>query len=75
MEAVGITTAGTPLLSATALLGIREIAGEEPFKWISQTPKLVKASCVIARLLNDIVGCKVPLLISTHTFCILHRYN
>uniref|UniRef100_A0A7C9DYN4 (+)-delta-cadinene synthase n=1 Tax=Opuntia streptacantha TaxID=393608 RepID=A0A7C9DYN4_OPUST len=75
MVAVGITTAGTALLSATALLGIREIAGEEPFKWISQTPKLVKASCVIGRLLNDIVGCKNKNQIPSAVECFMAQYD
>lgn len=59
MRDAAITTAGYTMMSATTFLGMGEIATEEVFKWVSQTPKPVKASCIIGRLIGDIASHKI----------------
>ena len=59
MEDLGILTASSVFLSTTAFLGMGKMANEQAIEWVTRTPKLLKASCVIDRLLNDIVGRKV----------------
>nr|UNA06919.1 terpene synthase 1 [Jasminum sambac] len=53
---VGLVTAGYMLLSTTALVGIQEHIPKEAFDWISSEPLLVRASSVICRLSDDLVG-------------------
>ncbi|CAL5058392.1 unnamed protein product [Urochloa decumbens] len=42
------------LLSCTSFIGMRDIATEEAFDWVSNVPKLVKALCIILRLSDDL---------------------
>lgn len=58
MEGAAITSAGYTVFSAVAFLDMGKIATEEAFEWVSQTPKVVKASCIISRLMNDIASHK-----------------
>lgn len=54
-----ITTAGYTLMSGTAFLGMADFATKSVFEWVSQTPKPIKASCIIGRLIGDMASFKV----------------
>ncbi|XP_056683474.1 (-)-drimenol synthase isoform X2 [Spinacia oleracea] len=54
-----ITTAGYTLMSGTTFLGMGEFATTEAFEWVTQTPKPVKASCIIGRLIGDMASYKI----------------
>ncbi|XP_074318954.1 (-)-drimenol synthase-like [Silene latifolia] len=59
LESAAITTSGYTLFSAATYLGMGELASEEAFEWVSQTPKPVKVSCIIGRLIGDIASHKL----------------
>ncbi|KAK9689061.1 hypothetical protein RND81_09G032500 [Saponaria officinalis] len=59
LDSAAITTAGYTLMSATTFLGMGELATKDAFEWVSQTPKPVKASCIIGRLIGDIASYKL----------------
>ncbi|CAI8617510.1 unnamed protein product [Vicia faba] len=54
--ALGIVTSGYYLLTATSFIGMGCIATEEVFKWLTNNPKIVNASSIISRLMDDIVS-------------------
>ncbi|XP_057539368.1 (-)-germacrene D synthase-like isoform X1 [Amaranthus tricolor] len=54
-----IITAGYTLMSGTAFLGMAEFATKSVFEWVSQTPKPIKASCIIGRLIGDMASFKI----------------
>ncbi|KAF8026082.1 hypothetical protein BT93_F2790 [Corymbia citriodora subsp. variegata] len=56
---VALTSIGSQLTFVTAFLGMGDIATKDAFDWLlSSDPKIVKASQVIGRLMNDIAGHK-----------------
>ena len=57
--ALGIANSGYYLLTATSFIGMGCIATEEVFKWLTNNPKIVNASSIIARLMDDIVSNEV----------------
>ncbi|KAK9673791.1 hypothetical protein RND81_12G190100 [Saponaria officinalis] len=50
----GIVSGGYYYLNAAAFTGMGEVANKDAFEWIQETTKAVKASCVLARVVNDI---------------------
>ncbi|CAI8617516.1 unnamed protein product [Vicia faba] len=54
--ALGIANSGYYLLTATSFIGMGCIATEEVFKWLTNNPKIVNASSIICRIMNDIVS-------------------
>ncbi|KAJ4718967.1 Sesquiterpene synthase [Melia azedarach] len=46
------------MLATISFVGMGDIATKESFEWISSNPKIVKASSVICRLMDDIVSHK-----------------
>nr|GEY49692.1 E-beta-farnesene synthase 1 [Tanacetum cinerariifolium]GEY51799.1 E-beta-farnesene synthase 1 [Tanacetum cinerariifolium] len=46
------------LMIARSYVGRGDIVTEDSFKWVSRYPPIVKASCVILRLMDDIVSHK-----------------
>ncbi|PWA36467.1 E-beta-farnesene synthase 2 [Artemisia annua] len=52
------TTSTYGLIIARSYVGRGNIVTEESFKWVSRYPPIVKASCVILRLMDDIVSHK-----------------
>uniref|UniRef100_A0A803MH01 Uncharacterized protein n=1 Tax=Chenopodium quinoa TaxID=63459 RepID=A0A803MH01_CHEQI len=54
-----IRTAGYTLMSGTTFLGMGELATKAAFEWVSQTPKPIKASCMIGRLIGDMASYKI----------------
>ncbi|KAK7262671.1 hypothetical protein RJT34_30246 [Clitoria ternatea] len=53
---ISTISCGYTLLAATSYIGMGEIATENIFKWVTNEPKIVVASCVICRLMDDIVS-------------------
>ncbi|CAA2986773.1 (-)-germacrene D synthase [Olea europaea subsp. europaea] len=53
---VALVTSGYMLLSTTSLVGMGELVTKEAFDWISSEPLSVRASSMIARLMDDMVG-------------------
>ncbi|XP_062200557.1 alpha-terpineol synthase, chloroplastic-like [Phragmites australis] len=49
-----IWTGGCHLLSCTSFVGMDDIATKDSFDWVSTMPKMVKALCIILRLLDDL---------------------
>ncbi|XP_058735287.1 (-)-germacrene D synthase-like isoform X2 [Vicia villosa] len=54
--ALGIVHSGYYLLTATSFIAMGCIATEEAFQWLTNYPKIVNASSIIARLMNDIAS-------------------
>ncbi|KAI3762391.1 hypothetical protein L1987_52821 [Smallanthus sonchifolius] len=50
---VSFVTSGLAMLVTTCFVGMGDIVTDESFKWTLALPPLIKASCVLARLLND----------------------
>ncbi|XP_076946937.1 sesquiterpene synthase TPS2-like isoform X2 [Bidens hawaiensis] len=50
---VSYKTSGYAMLTATSFVGMGDVVTHDSFKWALSKPPLVKASCVIARLMND----------------------
>lgn len=59
----GIPSSTYLLLATTSWLGMGEVATKAAFDWISSEPTILVASCIIARLLNDLVTHEVLLFI------------
>lgn len=60
LETALVTTC-YPMLAVTSFLGMGKIADQEVFEWCSNNdPKIIKASTIICRLMDDIVSHKVP---------------
>ncbi|KAF3651986.1 putative beta-caryophyllene synthase-like [Capsicum annuum] len=57
----GIPSSTYLLLAATSWLGMGDVATKEAFDWISTEPTVLVASCIIARLLNDLVTHEIEL--------------
>ncbi|XP_021725964.1 (-)-germacrene D synthase-like [Chenopodium quinoa] len=51
-----IGSAGYLYVIVAAFLGMGELATKDAFEWVDQTTKAQKASCILARLLNDIAS-------------------
>nr|POE67585.1 (-)-germacrene d synthase [Quercus suber] len=50
---VGFQSSGYPMLIAISFLGMGDIVTKEAFDWIFSNPKIITASSVIARLIDD----------------------
>ena len=44
------------MLIATTFIGMGHVATEEVFQWLSNDPKIIRASNTISRLMDDIVS-------------------
>ncbi|CAL9765696.1 unnamed protein product [Musa acuminata subsp. burmannicoides] len=53
---VSLISTTYPMLKCAYFVGMGEIASEEVFKWITSFPKIVRASAIIARIMNDITS-------------------
>jgi hypothetical protein len=56
---IATISSGYPLLATTSLVGMGDIVTKNSFEWLVNDPKVIKASSVIARLMDDIVSHKV----------------
>ncbi|WCJ24381.1 Alpha-copaene synthase [Euphorbia peplus] len=53
---VSLVTTCYPMLATTSFLGMGELATKDAFEWILTEPKIVKASSIICRLMDDIAS-------------------
>nr|AXB27405.1 E-beta-Farnesene synthase 2 [Tanacetum cinerariifolium] len=53
---VSMVTGTYGLMIARSYVGRGDIVTEDTFKWVSSYPPIIKASCVIVRLMDDIVS-------------------
>ncbi|XP_019420576.1 PREDICTED: probable terpene synthase 2 isoform X2 [Lupinus angustifolius] len=53
---ISSVSCGYPLLATISYIGMGDIATEEIFKWVTNEPKIVKASTIVCRLMDDIVS-------------------
>ncbi|CAN4109971.1 unnamed protein product [Withania somnifera] len=51
----GIPSSTYLFLATTSWLGMGDVATKEAFGWILTEPTILVASCIIARLLNDLI--------------------
>lgn len=55
----GISTGAHILLTTTSWLAMGNVATKDAFDWAANEPSILVASCIIARLLNDLVSHEV----------------
>ncbi|XP_031265517.1 (-)-germacrene D synthase-like [Pistacia vera] len=55
---VALLTGGHLTLAATSFVGMGDVVTQESFDWVISNPKIVKASSIIGRLMDDIAGHK-----------------
>ena len=56
---IALKTSGYPMLIAISFLGMGDIITKEAFDWIFNNPKIIAASSVIGRLMDDMKSHKV----------------
>ena len=56
---VAFISSGYSVLATTCFVGMGDIVTNNSFKWALSKPPLVRASCQIARLMDDIFSQKV----------------
>ncbi|XP_031284205.1 (-)-germacrene D synthase-like [Pistacia vera] len=55
---VALVTSGYSMLATTSFVGMGNIVTKEAFEWLFTNPKMIKASSVICRLMDDMVSHK-----------------
>ncbi|XP_059444040.1 (-)-germacrene D synthase-like isoform X2 [Corylus avellana] len=55
---IALVTTGYNMLATTSLVGMGDVVTKEAFEWLFKNPKLVRASEVVCRLMDDIVSHK-----------------
>ncbi|KAG6637483.1 hypothetical protein I3843_11G176600 [Carya illinoinensis] len=55
---LALVTSGYAMLATTSLVGMGELVTKDSFEWLFSDPKMVTASAVIGRLMDDIVSHK-----------------
>ncbi|EEF39510.1 alpha-copaene synthase [Ricinus communis] len=55
MQSALLTTC-SPMLAIASFLGLKEIATKEAYEWASEDPKIIRASSIVCRLMDDIVS-------------------
>nr|AIO10965.1 TPS02 [Liquidambar formosana]AMD82310.1 trans-beta-guaiene synthase [Liquidambar formosana] len=53
---VALLSCGYPMLITASFVGMGEVVTKEAFDWVFNNPKIVKASSIINRLMDDIVS-------------------
>lgn len=56
---LSIESSGYVFMITTCYMGMGDTSSEDIFKWISNEPKMIDASIVIGRLMDDIVSNEV----------------
>lgn len=56
---IALITTGYTMIVTTSFVGMGDIVMKEAFEWASNEPKIVRASEVICRLMDDIVSHQV----------------
>lgn len=52
-------SSGYSMLTTTCFVGMGDIVTDESFKWALTKPPIVKTSCILTRLMDDIASHKV----------------
>ncbi|RVW86322.1 Valencene synthase [Vitis vinifera] len=55
---IAMVTVGVPVLTFMSFIGMRETATKEVFDWLLQNPKIVRATYIIIRLMDDMASHK-----------------
>ncbi|KAM4103019.1 hypothetical protein ACJW30_06G047500 [Castanea mollissima] len=55
---IALVTSGYSMLATTSLVGMGDIVTKDSFEWLFSDPKIVRASAVVCRLMDDIVSHK-----------------
>ena len=53
---IALVSAGYIMITITSFVGMGEIVTKDIFEWASNNPKIVKASSIVGRLMDDIVS-------------------
>ena len=56
---VALKSSGYPMLTAISFLGMGEIVTKKAFDWMFNNPKIITASSIIGRLIDDMTSHKV----------------
>ena len=56
---VSARSVGNTLLSTISLVGMGDIVTKDAFEWLANGPKILRASNIIFRLMDDLVSSKV----------------
>ena len=56
---IALPSSGYPLLTTLSFIGMGEIVTKEAFDWVISDPKIITASSVIARFMDDMTSHKV----------------
>ena len=56
---VSLVTSAYSMLTAASFLGMDNVVTKEAFDWVSEKPRIIRASTIIGRLVNDIKSHKV----------------
>jgi hypothetical protein len=56
---IALVTSAYSMLATTSLVGMGDIVTKDAFEWLFSDPKMVRASAVVCRLMDDIVSHKV----------------
>ena len=56
---VALVTSAYSMLATTSLTGMGDAVTKESFDWIFSKPKIVRASAIVCRLMDDMVSPKV----------------
>lgn len=56
---IAIPSVGNTLLSTISLVGMGDIVTKDSFEWLAKDPKILRASNIIFRLMDDLVSSKV----------------
>ena len=67
---VALVTSGYAMLATTSFVGMGEIVTKNSFDWLFSNPKIVRASAVVCRLMDDVVSHKVNI----HTYIHIPYY-
>lgn len=70
---IALLTTGYDLLTNTCFVGMGDIATKEAFEWLLCNPKILKATTIICRLMDDIVSHKVSMLLCS-LICKIDNY-
>ncbi|KAK9921300.1 hypothetical protein M0R45_029817 [Rubus argutus] len=55
---IAIPSVGNTLLSTISLVGMGDIVTKDSFEWLAKDPKILRASNIIFRLMDDLVSSK-----------------
>ena len=67
---IALASSGHLMLSVSSFVGMEDTITEETFIWAFNDPKIIRASAIIGRLMNDIVSHKVCII-----FCLSIKKN